>query len=335
VSIPDEPGEQSVDVTVQGCNLASDKLDAFSDILRAILRHALPTGLHGLGGIYIVPDRAVEPCVNAMIKDVTKREESYRGSGHSHPAVAVPQETERGLVCFVVVGEGNLESIEPGQFPAEAASTLLEELLHVRLYTRTYQRRGYIMPRGTTTTPAIGQDMFVFCNRLTDEYIVTRWKTPILSDFGVRVEYARSLTDELEEAAKELARIGARFYAGELPLEDAWNEIIHLGYYHVLLPLARSAAYEAGREHNGSANDPSRSRFYREHVAPHWSRMKRGLERTFDSDLAETEVALLEIAQAVVDFFEGIGVRWCEVHDGGYWVEIKEGMLGSYLRSEP
>lgn len=125
-------GRVDIRIDIAECVIRPEKHGAFSDALKGALSALSWTGADHLGGLLIVPDSRVEHWVN-VLKDIPEpRPGRYRIPGDHPHAVTVPIEGEAGMVCVVVIGEGNLQAIDTLEGQGEVISTLLEELLHVR-----------------------------------------------------------------------------------------------------------------------------------------------------------------------------------------------------------
>ncbi len=210
--------------------------------------------------------------------------------------------------------------------PQPLVSSLLEELLHVRLYVTAWQHRGYIHP---LDRHGVDKDLFVQCTRFHDEHMVARWKAAICSttrlfdsEYGLDVGYlwyGESLRSMLEEAGSSLAEVISDAASHRLGAEDAWSWIADLVYRGVFEPLAREAGFRAGNPSSqlGPYNSPAESRFYRRHVEPHWRATRYQLDRSFGTDLAEMDEALVELMNIVTQFLARIGVTYQTNSDRG------------------
>jgi len=308
------------------CEISPERVEVFTALIRKLSLASLPTSAEHLKGLLVVPDTDLERTVNAIAEG--KRPAPYRAGTTLPPAIAVAVEDDSGLSCFIVITESLLQSIDPEHYTVDTVSTLLEELLHVRLYIGTWQRRGCLMSRKTESPCA--QDLFVMCSNFHDEYVVARWKAPIFASLGLEIRYGLRLAPILDQAAQNLARIVIMASSGVFPIQDAWGKVIRSVHRDLFDPLARDAGFRAGNPESSQDEDgASESWFYRDHIASYWQQVQVELERSFDSGLTETESALDEIVKTVEEFLRFIGVTYRDIDDSQCWVNFERRFFDS------
>ncbi len=304
-------------------------LRGLSSLLREMVPIASIPDLGYLARVLVVPNDRIEATVNELLRQSAVEAGTYVAGPHPAEATAVPVEKDGTLACYVVLSESKVGLIYPGRYhPQELVSSLLEELLHVRVYVTAWQSRGYLYPPGLTG-PA--RDLFVLCSRFHDEYMAARWKAAICSSVPLfddgegglttaPIWYGANLRSALDQAGDSLVEIIGDASAGTLAGEDAWEWITGTLYRGVFEPLAREEGFRAGNPPSamGPYNSPADSRFYRRHVELYWGRARVQLERSFRSDLTEMSEASVELMAIVTEFLARLGVTHHEAPSGEY-----------------
>src|SRR5437667_1956711 len=122
------------------CHVAQEKLETLLVLLNAFLPQADIPNLDHLQGVYICADHQKEQVINTMLR-MGKNTGTYE-AGTETDAFAVPIETDTELWCFVVFTQSFANKItSQNPFAAEIVLPLLEELLHVRLYSLLWQEQ--------------------------------------------------------------------------------------------------------------------------------------------------------------------------------------------------
>ena len=150
--------------------IAPEKMAVFLRMLRRFLPFSCPTNTEqsALSRISIVPDAELERAVNDIAM-LAGKPGTYRVGTTLPPAVTVPIEDEAGVTCIVVVAVSLLATINSEEFSADVISTVLEELLHIRLYSAAWQRRRWIeQPPGVYGCKL---DLVRLCSGFHDEYV--------------------------------------------------------------------------------------------------------------------------------------------------------------------
>lgn len=154
-----------------------DVLDAASPVQRrllaTLLEDLLPLAripdVRRLARVVAVPGDAIEATINKLVGGG-----GYAAGPHPAEAVAVPLERDDELECHVVLAGELVRLLDPeGRRPYPLVGSLLEELLHVRVYAAAWRQRGRLEPAGLTPE---ARDVFVLCSRFHDEYVVDRDK---------------------------------------------------------------------------------------------------------------------------------------------------------------
>jgi hypothetical protein len=316
------------------CALKRGQQDAFAALLNELVSITIGADVSYLRAVYIVADGSVEETANMIIRDVAGSSRRYTAGPNPASAIAVPVGTTDGFGCYIVLAKHELHSLTSVQrHPHNLTSSLLEELLHVRVYTHAWRRRGTIAP--PITDRSWRDDLFVLCTLFHDEYIVGRTKSALMSttplvDNGDKMStcsifYPYSLAPILQQAHDTLAELVTKAAAGTTPTEQAWSALQAFVYRDIFEPLARDAAFRDGNtdespiKHNASEN-----RFYREIIKPFWLAIYKELDRSFSSDLVESDVALDLIGDVLESFLARIGVTFRQQIDGSWWVWFDE-----------
>jgi hypothetical protein len=305
------------------CQVTPEKLAVFVKLLEEFLPEASIPNIEHLRGIYVVPDAAKDAVVNEFQGN---KPGSYVAGDMSN-ACAVPVEKDASLQCYIIFGESFVQKINPEQpYAAEIVLTVLEEMLHVRLYSTLWERRGYLYPPSDLSCTT---DLLKMCSNFRDEYIVNRWKygyfvsqaektgTPIsVSDFP--------LIDRLNQAEGKLSGIVFAAASAQMSIGDAWVSLLRCVYRDIFELLARYAALLAaiGPERIENLIDLSKSQFYQHSVAPYWQQIQKELERSYTSDLTEAHDALENIVMVMKAFLASIGVTYHKTAAGDCHVDF-------------
>jgi len=173
------------------------------------------------------------------------------------------------------------------------------------------------------------------CSNFQDEYVAIRWKSSLMASIPlveisdgnksvVHLQYGSPVASLLDQASSELSQISLDAADKKLSIDDAWSKLLQTVYRKIFEPLARNEAFLAVIPANEDipSQSASDSLFYQQFVEPYWEKTKTQLERSFNNDLEEQEIALNEMAGILDDFVRGLGVTHSKTSGGDYYIEI-------------
>jgi hypothetical protein len=315
-------------------------------LLRELICLLEESSLASLRRIVIVEDQRVASTVNAIIKTVEPSVSYAPRDVDAANAVTVPVENGKDLACLIVLGKALLDSLdlEHGH-PAETVSALLEELLHVWVYTSAWQRRGYVQHRGKGLDPCEA-DVLTIASQMCDEYVVIRRKTHLAAtqplfelEPGKRLgagvlSYGGDAVSAIELGIGQAEDIVLEAACGARAASDAWRDVTRALYRGIFEPLSRDAAYRDGALEGPPLDQRLQSvEFYRDVLADPWNRMHEGLRRVFDSNLSESEVILDQIVSCLRAFLKIIGVTYRKTDAGLCWVDFSSSFFEKWLQT--
>lgn len=308
-------------------------LDTLMHLLQNVFPPSLVSGLERLKEVRIVPDAEMESSINEIAQQVMPLGKHLPGGART--AATIPIEGSEGVDCYVVINEKELDQIEPENlFPI--ISTLLEELLHVQLYSFRWRCRGcYLAPRADS--------LLILCSNLHDEYIVSKWKSaicasvPLISHDGEPsicfIYYEAPLGLTLDRALSSLSEVVTDGARGRISTTEAWDRLMTSTYRDVFEPLARESGFRAGApESPQREGGASESWFYRVCVLNYWEEIQAQMERSFQSQLVEMDAAIDQIVTVVTRFLNDIGVTYHRIGSDSYWVNFHSGFFDGLPR---
>jgi hypothetical protein len=319
------------------CAVDKEKLEVLVMLLNELLPLvSIPTAQH-LGAVFVIPDDQREALINEIIKKYDESSKTYISGIHARAsAMPVEASTEdgKGLFCIIFLSESMVQEINPKHYhSADLISTLLEELYHVRHYSITWQQRGYIHPHNIDL--ACKKDLFTLCSNFQDEYVAIRWKVSIMASIPlvedsdgnktvVGLRYGLLTAPLLDKAATDLRQIINDAAIKKVSIGDAWNKLTQVVYRKIFEPLARSEAFQAVIPPSEDVPLPpqgaSESLFFQQYVEPYWEKIKTQLERSFNNDLEEQDIALNNMVCILEDFLRVMGVTYRKTSSGDCYV---------------
>jgi hypothetical protein len=305
--------------------VAQSALEGLRALLDDLLPLALPVSDPAFLLVVVANDEAVEQSVNQLL-NLGSRQGGHHGNTS---AVAVPLVREGALVCSIVLGRSLVDPLQPELFHLpETVSSVLEELLHVRLYTLRWAQTGSASVPASDSPPAAVR---ICASRAFDEFIVAALKAQMMgtlplvdNEGGLSVSHpqygglAGRMLDELGErlpAMVDAAATSPDYVA-------AWHEVMDAVYRLCFEPLARTAGFRQGAQSEPirwPGDDPAESLFYRVYVAVDWHRCLAAMQQSLQDGLANMERAIETVGLAVTDFLARVGVTF-ELRDDGWRV---------------
>jgi hypothetical protein len=288
-----------------------------------------------LATIIVVDAANVQEAVSAVVRTMDPSVTYTPNPGYSARGVAVPVEQDSQLVSTIVLARELIELLAPPRIhPYETVSTVLEELLHVSVYETTWHRRGYVHHRGRGLS-GCDTDVLAVVSQMSDEYVVNRRKAMLAStrpmfdhtDGGLstgRLQYGWSVPGTVSSGIRQLGSIVRAASVGGGTNPESWNLAVSGLYRGVLEPLARHAAYNEVNPSDESVESLADVPQYRERVLEHWLALHRSLQRMFDSDLADTELLLPEMGEAVRQILLRFGVEYQQRGTGSCQVRFRD-----------
>ena len=328
--------DQSMPINVQVfCELDAGRLEAFATVLSELVSLVGPDRVTTLGTIVVVDAANVQEAVSAVIRTIDPSVTYTPNPGYSARGVAVPVEQDSQLISAIVLARELIELLAPPRIhPSETVSTVLEELLHVSVYEAAWRRRGYVHHRGRGLS-ACDADVLTVVSQMSDEYVVNRRKAMLAStrpmfdhtDGGLstgELQYGWSVANTVSSGIRQLGSIVRGVSVGGGTAPESWNLAISGLYRGVLEPLARHAAYNEVNPSAESVESLADVPHYRERVSEHWLALHRSLQRMFDSDLADTDLLLPEMSEAVRQILLRFGIEYQQVGSGSCQVRFRD-----------
>jgi len=319
-------------------DLPSPALEGFRSLLQQLLPLANIPELAHLSGVLIVQDGGLATVVNALLQQDDDPAQSYSPSRDAK-GVAVPIIRDGNLRCFILIAESEVCSVSPQRFlvyPANA--TLLEELLHVRIYSGLLPLlASSSLPRGIS----LNEPLVQLCVNALGEYLSNRWKAHLLSSYPltavdggygpVITGYPEALGTILDEAGATIQSIITHVVNATMPYDQGWRELLPVIYRGVLEPLARERAYRDGTAlEQPPVIKPTAetSWFYTGEVAPYWADWLQTLQRVadiFDTTPPERVAAVLDMRETLLRFLNQLGVDYQALPAGRIHIQFRGG----------
>jgi hypothetical protein len=338
------------------CPVVTDEAARFGVLVQemAVLA-AIPNPEH-LRRIVVVPEGQLPAAVNAIQSQGASSKAVYKPGEYAPKGVVVPAERNGQLACEIVFDERVLQGLSsPGYPPNDTVSTVLEELLHIWVYSSVWNMEKSSPPGSSWIA---GNEVQVVCMNAHGEYMANRRKSFLYASrplFAVEggfitayIVYPEPLGPVLENARTHLVSIITKAAGGTLSNADGWDQLLTCVYREVVEPLCRESAKREGcvdARETGSPNtdeeigarepSTSTSRFFRVHVAPYWARMHAELERsytTFDTHPLETLAALASLRAVLDEFLAHLGVTYRALPNGQIYAYF-DGTRALSLRS--
>jgi len=308
------------------CNVTPDKIDALRSlvnqcigVLDQIRIPPLEGSFQPLRELRILPATEMIESVQEAARDLVPSA-VYHPAGGTSVAVTLPIETDGETSAIIFVSADQLDAIGPDGTPdLSLLSTVLEELLHVRLYSA---RQEQSLLHLTPGQPPCTRDLLILACNLHDEYAVSRLKAEILAQLTEKTSdgqyvfslaYGLDLGNVLDESFKDLSTAFWRVAHGELPVDQFWALVVDCIYHGILDPLSRETAFRAVVSARSPAQpDISGHWFFRESIAGYWKSIESLLERSFDTDFREMGAAIEGIAETIRKLLAHLGASYEE-----------------------
>ncbi len=314
------------------CEIPDENLEAFVSLLQWMFGSVLPIPAL-LDSIWIVPEGELGTYVNRIITAVAPDASPHEFGTYTPGGVAVPVETEVGAKAFVLLDKSEIVHLSPtNYFLPDVISTILEEVLHVQLYSLAWQRRGFIQYRDQEVGCKI--DYYNLCSNFHDEYAVCRLKAQMLKENllfkteqgeikPVEFFYGAPLDKSINRAVADLKQTIFGAASASIPIESAWPKALNQIYRGILEPLARNAGFVAANpDADHPYNNANNSSFYVNYFSRYWHLIEQQLNISFDSDFSEEETALDHMVEHLDTFLKEIGVSLRQLDSSDCWVDF-------------
>jgi hypothetical protein len=327
------------------CDLSNDALTAFTRLMSSIVENYFSDVVPQVARIIIVDDARLVPTATALLQALTENDQAkYRADlTTSRSALVIPhQGSGRSVMIF---SKGAIEACLPteaGATEPQAVSTLLEEFAHVRFYALDFTHAQAQIREGIKAQGA--WDLYIQCSRMTDEYLVTRWKLPVLGSWFSILDdqgnarplttwYGKNLPEQLDQAPSYLCQIAIQAVTEEISWAAAWCDFLEITYRQVLEPLGRDIAYRAANvalDPNSSfaPADATQSLFYTQHLAPYWTRIEALLEQ-IHNDPSQKDARLEDMVACLRELLAYLGMTFEIAQDSAVMVRFDPTFLVS------
>ena len=323
---PTEPQPYNLSINTM-CDLPPASLEGFCRLLQELLPLARIPHVEHLGGILLIGDGQMGDTVNTVAGQGDQSDLcAYTPSATWRAtATAVPVVRDGRLACVVLLEESLVRSLTPDNYRVYPTnSSLLEELLHVRVYSGLWAH----LQEGDDSLPELrlGEGPLAACMNALGEYLANRWKANLLSTLPltaveggyapVTVQYPDALGPLLDDAGERIMDLVLAVASGAKPFKEGWQELLQIVYRGVLEPLARECACRDGNTLGDvpiHEPDVEQSRFYQRCVAPYADEWRQALRRAadaFDTNPREAVAALIAMRETLNRFLSRVGVEY-------------------------
>ncbi|MCP4138419.1 MAG: hypothetical protein GY754_46100 [bacterium] len=297
--------------------IAEETLSMFSKLVRELASLVLPApSFSYFNSVLIIPDGTVEETVNELYKKSLNANRSYR-LGTSEPrGLAIPVETRHTLNPIILFTASFVNSISTAQNNNDIIPTVLEELLHVKVYTAIYKNEGFISLRNRYIHP----DLYTVGVMIHDEFYVNREKVTIAQELiKTRLQFDGDINSIISDSFNSLHSIIHAAASGKVPVENSWNRVTHSLHKGLLDPLSRYFAINYTNADSGIKN----SFIYSSYIKPHWEQVHAVLQTSHTNNLSGYSDSIKQIVKILTDFLSYIGVDYIK-KGNGYWVDFHE-----------
>ncbi len=190
-----------------------------------------------------------------LIGDFANRFTGVEGypEGQYLGGLALPKNANGGLGCLVLIDEAKLDGLTDHHRPCELILTVLEELIHVVLYTARWGQDGdtFLDKLGSGTWEEI------IASRIHDEYAACRIKANISATVplfdhptGGRTTMIVQYGDDPQRLAmlaqRDIAMLREAFKDGPCDLGEAMARAQNIAFRGLLEPMARAQGFHDG-----------------------------------------------------------------------------------------
>jgi hypothetical protein len=273
--------------------------------------------------IILTPSANIQAAANRYLADAGDNPNVRTSAA----AIAVPVTTCGHLRAAIIIAAESLEAFDHGHAETDHfASALLEEMLHVRHYAITFDRRGFIHYNLPSRCQS---DLMELAYHMLDEYVVGRWKADLVE---AELCYGGSLPHDIERGLHQLADLVRDAATAAVDITEAWARTAEIISGPTLGVLVREAGRRANRAGPSPAGDPSTSALFLRHLLPYWRHILPRLEAAFD-DLGKADDELPQVASQLHSFLDQCGIKLTTMDDGTCWVVFVSGWADSVIAS--
>jgi len=316
------------------CDIELNKIELFKTILSEHISFIGEESIASLKGIFITEDKNVASTVNTIIKSVEPAGNYSPREQSDSFAVTVPVEINGALNCFIVMGKKYFTDITPEfNHPFNTISMLLEELLHVKIYSLLWNKRGYIqyINKGFGTCKS---DILSIASSLMDEYLVSRMKSKILSSCnsfqlesgkdltGGKLSYGGNVFKRIKTAGIEFKQIVESLKKESVSIPEAWGHITRNLYRNIFEPLSRNAGFCDENQESCDDEQLKSIRMFIDLINDYWKDIHERLKTLYENNLNNYEYVKNDIANIIDSLLNGFGISYSRIHGEDCWVNI-------------
>jgi len=329
-------------------NIDKSRVEAFSVLLQEHISLIGAEKISSLKSIFVVDDDQVSQTINSILQTAGVSRSYSPNPNNPAKATAVPVENGETFSSFIVISKQHLQNLSLDSYHhSETVLALLEELLHVWVYTTTWQRRGFLLPSENERN-GCENDIFIIASQMCDEYVVIRKKAELISTLPLievktetahvlttgKIRYGGDIVQDITQSEIALEKTIIEAASGQMEIADAWRFILGIIYRKLFEPLSRNSAYCDAISENRLPDEPLRDiNFYQELIADRWGKIHKGLKRVYNSDLDDTEIVLDEIIFEITSFLEEVGVKYRNLEENQCWVDFKSYFFDKWRRA--
>ena len=314
-----------IPITPVACRVSPGRLNQLRMLAAWCHAEIGPEGLESLSEIVVTPRENISGASNEFMARCGDSPRVRTSAG----AVSVPAVAGGRLTAAIVLDVADLNAFDQTHADLDYfALTLLEEMLHIRHYSVTFQHRGFIhydLPDQCQT------NLFELAYHLLDEYLVGRWKANVIT---AEICYGGNLPEDIEEGLRALAEVVTEAASARLAINEAWMQTADVISGPTFGALVREAGRRANRDTPSPAGEPATSAMFRTDIAPYWDPTLRHLEQAF-ADLQSEDEMVANIASQLVAFLSHCGVTLSPMPEGGCWLNFASHWADALIPSRP
>lgn len=265
--------------------------------------------------VFIAGGKLIEEA-NRILSESSLGSESSPQVRTSASAIALPVEESGQLQCFVIIEQMDIDDPSPNVSALDyLALTIMEEFLHVKHYSKTWTRRGFIRYPATYADDCT-RNLLDLAYHFLDEYLVGRWKAGLIQG---ELAYGENLPSTIDRGLLDLAQIVRQASQGSIEITAAWNRTCDVMKHQVLGPLVRDSGRRANvRGKQSPAGDPDNSKLYSDYLNDHWRAMLSRLEGSYEN-ADDTEANVYEMAGILRLLLSEFGIFLSPIEPEGCW----------------
>ena len=284
-------------------------------------QRALGEGIDYLSEVVFTADGKLIEEANRILSESSPGPEAPPQVRTSAIAIALSVEDEGQLRCFVIIEQIDIDDPSPNVSALDyLALTIMEEFLHVKHYSETWARRGFIR-YPTNYADDCTRELLDLAYHFLDEYLVGRWKADLVQ---AELAYGGNLPSTIDRGLRDLARIVSQASGGSIDITDAWLRTYDVMNNQVLGPLVRDSSRRADAgDKQSPSGDPDDSRMYSDYLSSHWQAMLIELEGAFEN-ADDTEDHVSDMSSILRQLLSDFGIFLSPIEAGGCWIDFND-----------